>query len=129
MSNYKVGDKVLVEFEIEYRNDNNGECKIRNKSLGYNFLNESEIYSLAPEFKNGEEVDGGENQGKFLFWQHGEKFIGKDSNGCFITESISGEINSWVYCRKPQQPKEDTKQAQFVTMPDGKRYKLVEVEE
>ena len=126
MSNYKVGDKVLVEGMIGTQHAN--EISFLSKHGFPATFHKHDIHSLAPEFKVGEEVEVTDTPDDARTWVK-RKYICFDEDKHVYWSDYHSRYYWANYCRKPQQQKEETKQDQFVTMPDGKKYKLVEVED
>ena len=124
MSNYKVGDKVLVEFEIiERQGHSNKRWNAKSKTDQIYGIDDEDIHSLAPEFKNGEEVEVSLNKRCYS----SAIYIGLNRKGKHVvslgTSMREGQPYIYRHCRKPQVSKPD----KFVTDEDGKRYKLVQV--
>lgn len=122
MSKYSVGDKVLVEAEIVAYYSHGmfdilvGPCK---SLVG---VNEDQIHSLAPEFKQGEWLDVSDSG---LNWIQ-RKFVTKHNELYYVEyrcvpPNTSNDIIPFKYARKPL---DDT-----MIWKDGKRYKLVPVSE
>jgi hypothetical protein len=129
---YKIGDKVLIEFEILAFEDNyERDRRFAKSKSGITYcIYEEDIRPPLAEFSSGDPVECSLNS---ELWIKG-KFIGMDKNYFVCSNPLVG-YQSWRYCRKPQVSKPDhfanagNPIDKFVTDEDGKRYKLVEVKD
>lgn len=122
---YKVGDEVLIRAKIiEMANYHEGNRYGYEFSFdnGYTILgSKKHIYSLAPEFEIGEEIEV-TDKGR-LTWSS-DIFAG------YVANSESPYIclrYHWQLARKIQ-PQVIDKEEDITVIRDGKKYKLVEIE-
>lgn len=114
---YKVGDEVLVRAKISGMVDDkyylDGSYQI--------YHLEKDIYSLAPEFNYGEEIEVSDDQ---INWRRLE-FVSYLNNmpipKLFIVNQEDKILHIYRYARKIQR-----KQDENILMFEGKKYKLVE---
>jgi len=125
MTQYKNGDKVLVEFEIIRMSDCGASVQLEwpNKH-NITVLNTDDIHSIAPEFKFGDEVE-------YRFYGTWDKGIytcldnRPEQERPYLINKTNGFCsNEFVWCQDVRKiPKPDD----TMIWKDGKRYKLVEV--
>lgn len=122
MSQYKVGDKVLVRAEIALLGGGNARLSINDSDV---YVNQEDIYSLAQPFSPGEMIEVSNDDQ----WVKA-KFVGvfqspvQSQFDKYMYLTLDGLFKpmEWMYARKIEQPKE-----RYI-YEDGKKFKLVEVE-
>ena len=62
-------------------------------------INLSDVEGVSTDFVNGEEVEVSDNNKS---WTEMRFYIGKNKDGLHVTESPSGILAEWKFCRRPQ---------------------------
>lgn len=130
MTDYKVGDEVLVRVKLihQYANgDFRGELDDMNKV----YVPQAYIYSLAPEFQYLEEIEVRDNQNDN--WLK-TKFIAQTPSGSTVGMDIYRGVHLWKHARKIQPEVKFGKGTPVVILEvgkpftfNGKTFKLQEV--
>jgi len=99
MTEYKVGDEVLVRARVARKSDLDGDVclKVTTKAGGIwvTYCDPSQIYSIAPEFDIGEEIELSDDK---ITW-HKDAFLVEDCiSNSYPYVAVSGL--SWKYARK-----------------------------
>ena len=123
---YSVGNEVLIRAKVvEFdESDTDDPYLIQMELDGYResgWFSENQIYSIAPEFNPGEEIEVTDEDS--TTWSK-DIFVGYLANRVFPYICIKYH---WKYARKIK-PQVIDKEEDITVIRNGKKYKLVEIE-